>query len=114
MQLAPPQFVPPLLITFATYVPTAEQLAVALRSWNGLKRLNQVPELHTPDEDAPVVMIPWPLLFCQKPIVRPPLTGPQTRAGGEPLPKGIVPPTATKPPVLSFSPHVLTPATGPV
>ena len=27
---------------------------------------------------APPVMIPWPFLFCQKPIVRPPVfSGPQ-------------------------------------
>ena len=38
-----------------------------------------MPELHTPAVEAPPVMIPWPFLFCQKPIVRAPVfNGPQT------------------------------------
>ena len=67
------------LMTLVTYVPTWAHVAVALRSWNGLNWRNQVAELHTPSVLAPPVMMPWPFLFCQKPIVNAPVfAGPHT------------------------------------
>src|SRR5262249_15448697 len=47
------------------------QFADAERSWNGAYCLSHVPDGHTPDAAWPVMM-PWPFLFCQKPIVRAP------------------------------------------
>src|SRR5947207_5282841 len=67
------------LMMFETYVATWEHVAVALRSWNGAYCRNQVPDLQTVPVDAPLVMIAWPFLFCQKPIVSAPVrTGPHT------------------------------------
>src|SRR6266516_4093904 len=63
------------LMILPTYVPTPAQFAVAERSWKGAYCRSQVPELQTPDVAAPVVMIPWPFLFCQKPIVNAPVLG---------------------------------------
>ena len=61
-----------------TYVPTCEQVAVAERSWNGAYCRSQVAELQTPLVLAPPVMMAWPFLFCQKPIVSAPVcAGPQ-------------------------------------
>ena len=37
-----------------------------------------MPESHMPPVLRPVVMRPWPFLFCQKPIVKPPVTPPHT------------------------------------
>src|SRR4051794_17411452 len=82
------------LMTFVAYVATCAQLAVPLRSWNGAYCRSHVPELHTPAVDAPPVMIVWPFLFCQKPIVSAPVfTGPHTvtAAPAEPvLPVSLV------------------------
>src|SRR5437016_4389580 len=55
-----------------TYAATCAQVAVELRSPNGAYWRSQLPELQTAAVVAPPLMIPWPFLFCQKPIV----TGP--------------------------------------
>ena len=74
------------LITLVTYAATDVQFAVALRSWKGAYPRSQVPELQTPAVDEPPLMIAWPFLFCQKPIVRAPvLAGPQTSTVWLPL-----------------------------
>src|SRR5947199_7208661 len=62
-----------------TYDATCTHVAVEDRSWNGANCLNHVPDLQTVPTEPPPVMIFWPFLFCQKPIVNAPvLAGPQT------------------------------------
>jgi hypothetical protein len=46
------------LITLVTYVAAVVQLAVALRSWNGLNWRSQGVSLHTPPTVAVVLIIP--------------------------------------------------------
>src|SRR4029450_7698756 len=61
------------LITLVTYVATWVHVAVAPRSSNDAYDRSQVPESQTPPVIAPVVMMAWPFLFCQKPIVSAPV-----------------------------------------
>src|SRR5438093_8203587 len=63
------------VIRVATYVAAEAHDAVAERSWNGAYCRSHGVRLQTPSVEPSALMMFWPFLFFQKPIVKAPVCG---------------------------------------